>query len=87
MADDTRLARAAEQDNPGCNPNFRRRWAGDLVTGPDVPSAPAHGTAWHPEVLPRRLEALRRERASWRAAEAAWRRLTDGQQSRPGNAG
>lgn len=60
MTDSSRSARCAEQDNPSSNTHFRRVWTGDLVIGPDTPAAPAHGTAWHPDVLDRRLEAVRR---------------------------
>lgn len=64
MGDDTRPARAAEQSDPACNRQFSRPWTGDLVTGPDAPENPAHGTVWHASGI------YARERA-----EPAWRPL------------
>jgi hypothetical protein len=76
--DDTRPARAAEQGDPGSNPQFDRGWAFEGATGPDVPAAPAHSYTWHPEVSQRRQDALRRNGRAWGAAEAQWERLTGG---------
>ena len=67
MPDDTLSARAADQSDPALKPQFRRTWEGDLVTGPDQPQNPAHGTVWHAPGV------YARERAG-----AEWRRLVGG---------
>ena len=78
MTDSSYPARCAEQSSPGRNYHLGRTWTGDLVVGPDAPQEPAHSFTWHPDVIERRQDALRRARPAWRAAEAAFERLVGG---------